>query len=298
MRFVNKRRWVVAVLFLAEFCLLFPQTGHGQTETYDIIHFTPPKDWTKTAVDGAITYTTANKETGTFCVLTIYSSTASVGNPLEDFSNEWNALLVKQYKADPNPKTETQKTPEGWQVVVGGAAVEDGGIKFLVLLTVFSGFGRKVSVVANTNDQSYVAGLDDLIKNIKFEKPTTNSVPAPSSQNNQSTAVGTDAANATAIQWYSLLRQYQDNEIAADAKYTGKRILVRGIFEHAAMEQGRMVVWFNTPSMTYSHFGCYFPGSQRAAVAALKSGQEIFVEGICRGQLTPGRLMMEDCVLK
>jgi|GEM_PF-1803082 len=298
MTILHHRRRIVLFLFLAQLWLLLPPISQGQTETFDIIRFTPPKDWKKTAVQGSITYTTANKEAGKFCVLTIYSSTDSVGTPPEDFSNEWNALVMKQYKADPNPKTETLKTPEGWQITAGGTGVEQDGIKFLVLLTVFTGFGKKVSVVANTNDQSYFAGIDNMLQNIKFEKPAANSSPASSGQNNQPAAGAKDTANDVAIQWYVLLREYQNNEIAADGKYTGKRIRVTGKFEHAAMEHGKIIVWFNTPALTYSNFGCYFPDSQRAAVAELKSGQTIVVEGICRGQLTPGRLMMEDCVLK
>jgi tRNA_anti-like len=297
MRISRNRYKFVACLFIAQVCLFFPQRSLCQTETFDIIHFTPPKDWKKNVIEGAITYSNANTSTGGFCVLTIYSSTASLDTPQEDFSNEWTRLVVKPYKAEANPKTETQTTADGWKVTAGGANVEMDGIKFLVVLTLFTGFDKRVSVVANLNDQSYLAVIDALLQNMKFEKTASASALAPRGQNNPAAS---EASNSTAaaIEWFALLRAYQANEIAADGKYTGKRIRVIGPFEHAAMEQGRIVVWFNTPAESFSHLGCYVLNSQRSAVAALKPGQEIIVEGICRGRVSVGRLMIEDCVLK
>jgi uncharacterized protein DUF6683/putative nucleic acid binding protein len=101
-----------------------------------------------------------------------------------------------------------------------------------------------------------------------------------------------------AIEWFALIRQYEDNEVAADGRYTGKRIRVTGPFEHAEMEDGKMMVWFETPAQTVAHLGGYFPNSQRSAVAALTRGQKIVVECISRGLSSPGRLTMDGCVIK
>jgi len=305
MRISGNRYKFVVCLLIAQACLFFPQRSLCQTETFDIIHFTPPKDWKKNVIEGAITYSSANKSTGGFCVLTIYSSVASLGASQEDFSNEWNRLAVKPYKAEADPKTETQPTADGWKVTAGGANVEMDGVKFLAVLTVFTGFDKEVSIMANLNDQSYLGAIDALLQNLKFEKPASASTPASRGQNNPGASVGSTPATApredstaAPMEWFALLRAYQANEILADGKYTGKRIRVIGPFDRAAMEQGRIVVWFNTPAESFSHLGCYFPNSQRSAVAALKPGQQIVVEGICRGRLSVGRVMMEDCVLK
>ena len=298
MRIFQNRRGVVLCMFIAQLSLFFPQRSLGQVETFDIVHFTPPRDWKKNAIEGAITYTNANKSAGTFCVLTIYSSTPSVGTAQADFANEWNQFVVKPYKTDANPKTEIQTRADGWKIIAGGASVELDGIKFLVVLTVFSGFGKKVSVMANLNDQSYLAGIGTLLDDIKFERPPAASAPPSRVPGNRSSGASPETPGAAAIEWYIVLRDYQQNEIAADGTYLGKRIRVSGPFEHAEMEQGRIVVWFNTPAFSFSHFGCYFPASQRPAVGALKPGQQIVVEGICRGRMSIGRVMMEECVLR
>ena len=59
-----------------------------QTEKIDIIQFTSPSGWTKTPKDGLMVYSTSNKNTGGFCLLTVYPSTASAGNPNTDFAKE------------------------------------------------------------------------------------------------------------------------------------------------------------------------------------------------------------------
>jgi hypothetical protein len=37
-----------------------------QTETLDIVHYTPPPGWSKTVKQGAVVYTDANQAKGTF----------------------------------------------------------------------------------------------------------------------------------------------------------------------------------------------------------------------------------------
>jgi len=121
---VNK---IIFGLFIAQvLCLFVPQIVSGQTETLDIIQYTPPKGWTKTPKEGVMVFSDINKSTNGFCILTVYASTGSAGSPQKDFANEWNELIVKKSKAEANPKTETQ-TQDGWTSVAGGAQIEMEG---------------------------------------------------------------------------------------------------------------------------------------------------------------------------
>ena len=85
-------------------------SGISQTETFDIVTYTPPKDWKKDAKPGVVNYTNVNTTTGKFCVITMYASTASSGDAQKDFTKEWKKLVATPYKAEANPKTETQTT--------------------------------------------------------------------------------------------------------------------------------------------------------------------------------------------
>jgi hypothetical protein len=162
-------------------CLFISIQSFCQTQTFDIATYTPPKDFKKDSKQGVVTYTHVNTTTGSFCIIAIYASTASAGDEKKDFNNEWKDLVVTPYKAEANPKTETQTTADGWKAVSGAAAIKLEGIDAYSILTVFSGFGKKVSVLANLNDQSYGATIDAVLENIKLDKtittaPTNNTV--------------------------------------------------------------------------------------------------------------------------
>ena len=145
------------------------QQAIAQTETFDIASFKPPKEWKKDANPGAVVYSTANATTGSFCILAMYESVASLGDEQKDFKTEWNDRVVIPHSADADPKTETQ-TSEGWKVVTAAAPIKLEAADAYAILTVISGFGKRFTVLTMLNDQSYIAGVDDLLKNMKLNK--------------------------------------------------------------------------------------------------------------------------------
>src|SRR4051812_4448692 len=96
----------------------------SQTETFDIITFTPPKDWKKDEKPGLITYMNVNEAKGNFCILAIYASVKSSGDANKDFKNQWDQLVAKPYKVEAKPKTETQVSPDGWKAVTGAGTIK------------------------------------------------------------------------------------------------------------------------------------------------------------------------------
>jgi len=159
-------------------CLTAASKVICQSDTLDIIRFTPPAGWTKTNKDGAVVFSDVNKTTGAFCVLTVYASTASAGDSAKDFVSKWGELVVKPFHATPGAKTETQTDAQGWQITAGAAPVEtEGGLKAYAVLTVFSGFGKTASVLALLNEETYLARVSDLVSSIKLDKSPMS--PAP-----------------------------------------------------------------------------------------------------------------------
>jgi len=146
------------------------QQAMSQTETFDIATYTPPKDWKKTAGNGVVSYTNVNTTTGGFCVLAMYACSASLGDAQKDFKTEWQNLVVIPHKAEADPKTESQTNGDGWTVVSAVAPIKLEDNDAYSILTVFSGFGKKFSVKTTLNDQSYVNGIDSLLRNIKLDK--------------------------------------------------------------------------------------------------------------------------------
>ena len=151
-------------------CLLVSAHVFSQTETFDIITYTPPKDWKKDAKQGVVNYTNVNTTTGAFCVITIYASSASTGDAEKDFKAEWKELVATPYKAEANPKTETETTADGWKTVGGASLVKMDGADVYMILSVYSGFGKKFSVRTSINDQTYVGEIDALFASMQLDK--------------------------------------------------------------------------------------------------------------------------------
>lgn len=161
----------------------------AQTETFDMVTYTPPKNWKKDTKQGAVFYTNVNITTGGYCVIGIYAGTPSEGDAQKDFKKEWKDLAVTPYKADPNAIPETAATADGWRQLTAASKIKQDNVDALVILSVFSGFGKTTSILVNLNDQSYLPLVDSLVGNIRLDK--TVKIPAPVSSNTSLSITGT-----------------------------------------------------------------------------------------------------------
>ena len=162
--------------------LLLPYAAFGQMEKLGAVQYTTPTGWTKTKkVENVLGFSTVNETTGTFCIITLYGATPGTGNAQSDFAREWKNLVVDALSAPLGPKTETQME-DGWTATAGGTAVEFNGIKAVAFLTVFSGYGKTVSVLGVFNDETHLAALTAFVSGMDIDKtvaaaPQTYAVP-------------------------------------------------------------------------------------------------------------------------
>jgi hypothetical protein len=189
--------------YLSVFMASFSIQAFSQTEKFDIATYTLPKDFKKDAKPGVVNYINTNSAKGTFCIITLYASAASTGDAQKDFNNEWNELVVTPYKAEANPKTETQKIADarlngsvgqGWEAVTGATAVKVDGNDVYIILTVICGFGKTMSIRTSLNDLTYIAQIDALMETMKLDKTKTITVnntqqPAGNTTTNSGTGV-------------------------------------------------------------------------------------------------------------
>ena len=150
--------------------LIISSTCFAQTETFDIVTYTPPKDFKKDSKQGVVNYTNFNATKGTFCVIAMYASRASTGDAEKDFKNEWQELVTTPYKAEANPTTETKITDEGWKVVTAMAPVKLDGVDCYIMLTVVSGFGKTLSIRTSLNDEAYITEINALFESMELDK--------------------------------------------------------------------------------------------------------------------------------
>lgn len=139
-------------------CLLATSPALGQKESLGTVGYTAPKDWNKTAKENIVAFTKVDQKTGAFCIITLYGATPGTGKPETDFKREWANLVLKNMKAEADPKTEAA-VENGWTITGGGSAVDSDAGKAFALLTVITGGGRTVSILGVFNDQAFMPQL-------------------------------------------------------------------------------------------------------------------------------------------
>ncbi|MDI1242464.1 MAG: hypothetical protein PSX80_11130 [bacterium] len=143
--------------------------------------FTAPANWNKTTKENIVAFSKVDANTGTFCIITLYGATPGTGKPESDFRREWANLVLKNMKADADPKTEST-VENGWTATAGGSAVDSDAGKAFALLTVISGGGRTVSILSVFNDQAYLPQMAAFNDSIDLGKAVADA-PAPQFQN-------------------------------------------------------------------------------------------------------------------
>jgi hypothetical protein len=170
---------LVAVLYSMTALLCPAQTK----ETFDIATFQPPAGWAKQAKDEGLIYTSSNKQKNTFAMVVLYHNDLSSGDPKRDFDADWRQFVVGAFKVTDKPQMDPQKQAGGWTVVTGGATFESDLGNSAIILSTYSGFGRKFSAAAIFNSQEYIQAIDAFASSIVLSKPAANApAPAPTAQ--------------------------------------------------------------------------------------------------------------------
>ena len=116
--------------------------------------------------ENVVAFSEYNAATSKYCIITIYGGTAGTGTASGDFKREWNNLVVKQMTTElADPKTDTSAA-DGWTVTAGGSSVTSEAGTALAFLTVISGTGTTVSILAVFNDPAYVSRVDSFVSGI------------------------------------------------------------------------------------------------------------------------------------
>lgn len=283
---------------LAALVLFIPQTVFCQTEKLGIVSYTPPQGWNKTPKKNIVVFSELNETTGRFCTITLYGATPGTGKPQSDFTREWNNLVVGPFKAEANPKTETQAA-NGWTAIAAGAAVDFQGGKALALLTVFSNFGTTVSVLGIFNDEAYSKQLTAFVTGMDMDKTVAEN-PAPQREESLPPAPST---NAAAMHAAALVGEFENNEIRANQTYIGKRMRIYGTVNIIEINRdGQIVLTFKSSITTSRNARCYFNKSQASRVAAINANEVATVEGTVKGlgdgfDNSKAYLVLENCTV-
>jgi hypothetical protein len=167
----GKRKISMRQILLLIFCFLaFSASAFAQaSETFEIATFRPPAGWKKQEKPAAITYTTSDESKGTYALITLWASGESVGNARQDFESDWQEFVVEQFTVNARPEFEPEKTDAGWKILTGGAAFQNNLGPAAVLMSTYSGNGRKFSVSAMFNSRDHLPAIEAFASSIKLK---------------------------------------------------------------------------------------------------------------------------------
>lgn len=157
-------------LIVASIGIAFAGNLFAQSQTFDLITYTPPKGWKAEQKQNVISYTISDTKKKTWCQIGIYKSIASKGSIESDFKNEWTELAVKQYKASGLKENEIVSADE-WKIKAGGGKFIFNKADATVLLTTITGHNVCVSIIAITNTEDYIDQIQGLLESVDLKKP-------------------------------------------------------------------------------------------------------------------------------
>ncbi|MFT3979285.1 MAG: lipocalin family protein [Ferruginibacter sp.] len=181
-------------LILFAMNILFAASAFAQKQTYDIVSYTAPKDWTEKQGGGNISY--SRIDGGSWAQIAIYQHRSSEGDIQADFDKDWNELVTPGRTVSAPEKTEPQ-TSDGFTVMSGSGVWQYNGTNVASMLTVYSNQKICIALLCNTTAMPYLKEYQNFIGsldiNVGNDVETAVSESNPSSEPNPSTTNTTTA---------------------------------------------------------------------------------------------------------
>jgi len=156
-------------------------------DNFDIATFRVPAGWKK-----KITADTAQlsvEKADAFCLITVYKSIPSLGEPDKNFQASWKAVVAGAVNIAAPTQMAAPDTKAGWQIRSGLAEFDKEGVKGLVYLVNASAFGKMVNVVMVTNTGDYEQDMTAFLNSITLKTPEQNISERPAETGSGTTSV-------------------------------------------------------------------------------------------------------------
>lgn len=138
-----------------------------QKESFDFIDYVPPSGWKKETTVNTVTYTHVNADNKSWCQLTVFRSIASKGNIIEDFTSEWEQIVVKNNEITSGPATGNMTASGNWQFLTGTGSANFNGNEMLLRLTTVRDTQVCLSILSRTNNSDYFKDIDRFLSTIE-----------------------------------------------------------------------------------------------------------------------------------
>jgi hypothetical protein len=160
-------------IILCAAALLLATNIMAQKENFDLATFIAPSGWHRVDSNGVILFQNSKMSNGLshFGQIFLFHSHAGSGNPTQDFNAEWHDRIERSTGTKTIPKTETEKTPEGWIQTTGSVILTEQGIFYRCTLVSLTGFGKQMSFVINMAGAEYIDDVLLFFKHLDMRAP-------------------------------------------------------------------------------------------------------------------------------
>lgn len=170
-------------------CLTLLTIGVAHAESFDVASFTPLPGYTRSTFPDRLELKKVSG--GQYCVLAVYSSVPSAGSVSADFAQDWAELVTPGRELMEEPQTEAGTARNAWENRLGAAKFRQGdGLQGVALLSTYSGYGKRLSLLLLGNDAACLSDLQTFMKGLTLSRPAATATrqpavnPAPTSSVN------------------------------------------------------------------------------------------------------------------
>ena len=163
------------IIFSIALILLSKLYSEAQTNvSFDQLSFIEPANWTLADNGSYRTYSIANNSTNIYCLIAMYNSNVSSGNPEQDFLSEWKRNVAKNFTVLKKPVPEKNTSPGGINYLQDEADVANSKGHFFARLLVFELSGKMQSILFLSGDLNSITQYQsDLDKFVASLQPTS-----------------------------------------------------------------------------------------------------------------------------
>ncbi len=172
-------------------------TAQNNNTSFDQLSFNEPANWTPADNGSYRTYSAANNSTNIYCVIAMYHSNVSLGNPEQDFLSEWKRNVATNFTVIKKTVPKKSTSPGGINYLQDEADVTNSKGHFFARLLVFDISGKTQSVLFLSGNKNSIAqyqpDLDKFVASIQPSNSGSNedtSTPQNTHVNNDVSASG------------------------------------------------------------------------------------------------------------
>jgi hypothetical protein len=154
---------------LCFFCLCIGKI-FAQSQTFDLVTFTPPKSWKKQSGENAMQLSKEDTAKGTYCLILLYKAMPGTVAPRENFDLAWTSLVKEMVTVSGEPEMHNPETENGWETQSGYASFETEDGKGMVMLATATGSKKMVNMLILTNTDVYEKEMNSFLQSVSLQK--------------------------------------------------------------------------------------------------------------------------------